>query len=120
MRSIAKDTAKVFYKLDLVMDYVYFGDEFRVPLRSSERAIISPLAKSSDSEVVTRDEWLNNIANWNRPKHYKNLTAIHFIDHMNAARVNDPQLNTAPVSTTSFLLKLYTISHQDAVDNNNI
>lgn len=119
MKSIAKDTADVYYKLDLVEDYVYFGEEYFVPLRSEELNIVNPLSQQMGSEIIGKDEWLCNVSNWHKPKVPKKLSAIEFMDYMKAARVTISQTNLAhhEPTVTSFLLKLSTITHAQLTQN---
>ncbi|QEU58547.1 Rri2 [Kluyveromyces lactis] len=119
MKSIAKDTADVYYKLDLVEDYVYFGEEYFVPLRSEELNIVNPLSQQMGSEIIGKDEWLCNVSNWHKQKVPKKLSAIEFMDYMKAARVTISQTNLAhqEPTVTSFLLKLSTITHAQVTQN---
>lgn len=113
MKSIAKDTAKVYYKLNLQLDYVYFGDEFRVPLRSIEQSFIDAAPQPAETGMVSREEWLCNVDNWNNPLVLpKKTTALQFMDCLSANRLRDSQQAVKDTSIESFLLKLSVLTHE--------
>lgn len=116
MKSIAKDTAAVYYKLDLVEDYIYFGDEFQVPLRSEEYDIANPsTTQRTGSEVLRKDEWLCNVSNWHKAKIPRKPSAMQFMDAMKAARIDTTQsqshLDHHDSATNIFLLKLSALTY---------
>lgn len=83
MRSIMKDTAKVFYKLDLTEDLVFFGDEYKLQLCQFSK---ESLAKSSLCKNGSDLDWTNNVGIFQEPSRLKNLDTCAFFDKLQRSR----------------------------------
>lgn len=83
MRSIMKDTAKTFYKLDLTQDLVFFGDEYKTQLGVYSK---ESFTKDCVCKKGSNIDWANDVGIFQEPCGLKNLDTCAFFDKLQRSR----------------------------------
>lgn len=83
MRSIMKGTAKIFYKLDLTRDLVFFGDEYKLQLGTHSK---ESFAKDSFGKNSKNLEWANNVGIFNDPARLRIPDTCAFFEKLQRSR----------------------------------
>lgn len=94
MRSIMKDNADIFYKLDLTKDLVYFGDEYKVQLCMYAKESFAMIKNDTTLQAangiakLSDLEFANNVGIFDQPQRLKKLDSTTFFDRLQRAREN--------------------------------
>ncbi|QLL33314.1 hypothetical protein HG536_0E02250 [Torulaspora globosa] len=87
MTSILNNTAKIYYKLDLTRDLVYFGDEYRVQLCSHpKKSFVNKTVVTESGVKLSHLEIANNIGVFDQPCSLKGLDSCAFFDKIQRSR----------------------------------
>lgn len=87
MTSILNNSAKVYYKLDLTRDLVYFGDEYRVRLCSHpKQSFVKQKVFAASGVKLAHLEIANNIGIFDEPCSLKGLDSCAFFDKIQRSR----------------------------------
>lgn len=87
MTSILNNTAKVYYKLDLTRDLVYFGDEYKVQLCSHpKQSFVNETVFTESGAKLSHLEVANNIGVFDQPCSLKGLDSCAFFDKIQRSR----------------------------------
>ncbi|QLQ80871.1 hypothetical protein HG537_0E02260 [Torulaspora globosa] len=87
MTSILNNTAKIYYKLDLTQDLVYFGDQYKVQLCSHpKKTFINKKLFTESGAKLSHFEVANNIGIFDQPCSLKGLDSCAFFDKIQRSR----------------------------------
>ena len=116
MKSIMNNTAKVYFKLDLTQDLVYFGDENRKLLTPFSKHLYLGTRNISPSASHSLKEWVDNVGVFETtPCRLKDMSSVQFLHELQQSRV----ASTVPESnsqTKSFKYSQLLTSVNEALD----